>query len=89
MRSGSAVQVLKKLGYDAHNIGTIRDWAAAGGADGGARGLSRALRDAGARPTAWTRAEPGPAARTGHRHRADETPRRRLVPRIPRFDRRS
>lgn len=32
MRSGSAVQVLKKLGYDAHNIGTIRDWAAAGGA---------------------------------------------------------
>ena len=32
MRSGSAVQVLKRLGYDAHNIGTIRDWAAAGGA---------------------------------------------------------
>ncbi|MEO8241194.1 MAG: rhodanese-like domain-containing protein [bacterium] len=32
MRSGSAVTVLKKLGYDAHNIGTIRDWAAAGGA---------------------------------------------------------
>ncbi len=34
MRSGSAVQVLKKLGYDAHNIGTIRDWVAAGGAIG-------------------------------------------------------
>jgi rhodanese-related sulfurtransferase len=32
MRSGSAVQALKKLGYDAHNIGSIRDWAAAGGA---------------------------------------------------------
>lgn len=32
MRSGAAVQALKKLGYDAHNIGTIRDWAAAGGA---------------------------------------------------------
>lgn len=32
MRSGNAVQVLKRLGYDAHNIGTIRDWAAAGGA---------------------------------------------------------
>jgi rhodanese-related sulfurtransferase len=32
MRSGAAVQSLKKLGYDAHNIGTIRDWAAAGGA---------------------------------------------------------
>jgi rhodanese-related sulfurtransferase len=32
MRSGSAVQVLKRLGYDAHNIGTIRDWAHAGGA---------------------------------------------------------
>lgn len=32
MRSGSAVQALKRLGYDAHNIGTIRDWAAAGGA---------------------------------------------------------
>ena len=31
MRSGSAVQALKKLGYDAHNIGTIRDWATAGG----------------------------------------------------------
>jgi rhodanese-related sulfurtransferase len=31
MRSGAAVQALKKLGYDAHNIGTIRDWAAAGG----------------------------------------------------------
>ena len=32
MRSGAAVQALKKLGYDAHNIGSIRDWAAAGGA---------------------------------------------------------
>ena len=32
MRSGSAVQVLKRLGYQAHNIGTIRDWANAGGA---------------------------------------------------------
>lgn len=32
MRSGAAVQALKKLGYDAHNIGTLRDWAAAGGA---------------------------------------------------------
>jgi rhodanese-related sulfurtransferase len=32
MRSGSAVNVLKKLGYDAHNIGSIRDWVAAGGA---------------------------------------------------------
>ena len=32
MRSGSAVKVLKRLGYDAHNIGSIRDWAAAGGA---------------------------------------------------------
>ena len=31
MRSGSAVAALKKLGYDAHNIGTIRDWANAGG----------------------------------------------------------
>jgi len=31
MRSGSAVNVLKRLGYDAHNIGTIRDWANAGG----------------------------------------------------------
>lgn len=31
MRSGAAVQSLKKLGYDAHNIGTIRDWANAGG----------------------------------------------------------
>ena len=31
MRSAAAVQTLKKLGYDAHNIGTIRDWAAAGG----------------------------------------------------------
>ena len=34
MRSGSAVQVLKRLGYDAHNIGSIRDWATAGGAIG-------------------------------------------------------
>lgn len=32
MRSGAAVQALRKLGYDAHNIGSIRDWAAAGGA---------------------------------------------------------
>jgi len=32
MRSGAAVTALKKLGYDAHNIGTIRDWSAAGGA---------------------------------------------------------
>jgi rhodanese-related sulfurtransferase len=32
MRSGNAVATLKRLGYDAHNIGTIRDWAAAGGA---------------------------------------------------------
>lgn len=31
MRSGAAVQALKKLGYDAHNIGTLRDWVAAGG----------------------------------------------------------
>ena len=31
MRSGAAVLTLKKLGYDAHNIGTLRDWAAAGG----------------------------------------------------------
>ncbi len=32
MRSGAAATALKKLGYEAHNIGTIRDWAAAGGA---------------------------------------------------------
>ena len=31
MRSAAAVQALKKLGYDAHNIGSIRDWAKAGG----------------------------------------------------------
>ncbi len=31
MRSGNAVAALKKLGYEAYNIGTIRDWAAAGG----------------------------------------------------------
>ena len=31
MRSGAAVQALKTLGYDAHNIGSIRDWANAGG----------------------------------------------------------
>jgi len=32
MRSAGAAATLKRLGYDAHNIGTIRDWAAAGGA---------------------------------------------------------
>ena len=32
MRSGAAVTALRKLGYEAHNIGSIRDWAAAGGA---------------------------------------------------------
>jgi rhodanese-related sulfurtransferase len=32
MRSGSAVTALKRLGYDAHNIGTLGDWAKAGGA---------------------------------------------------------
>jgi rhodanese-related sulfurtransferase len=31
MRSGAAVTALRKLGYQAHNIGSIRDWAAAGG----------------------------------------------------------
>ena len=31
MRSGAAVTALKKLGYDAHNIGSLRDWAASGG----------------------------------------------------------
>jgi rhodanese-related sulfurtransferase len=31
-RSGMAVQILRQLGYDAHNIGSVQDWARAGGA---------------------------------------------------------
>lgn len=30
-RSGMAAQVLKKLGYEAHNIGGLGDWISAGG----------------------------------------------------------
>ena len=30
-RAGMATQALVKLGYDAHNIGGLGDWAAAGG----------------------------------------------------------
>lgn len=30
-RSGMAVQVLQRLGYEAHNIGGFGDWCAAGG----------------------------------------------------------
>jgi rhodanese-related sulfurtransferase len=30
-RSGMAVQVLRRLGYDAHNIGGFGDWCTAGG----------------------------------------------------------
>ena len=30
-RAGNAVQFLRKLGYDAHNIGGFGDWANAGG----------------------------------------------------------
>jgi rhodanese-related sulfurtransferase len=30
-RAGQAVQALKALGYDAHNLGGFSDWAAAGG----------------------------------------------------------
>ena len=32
MRSGRAVAVLQKLGYEAHNIGGFADWVSAGGA---------------------------------------------------------
>jgi phage shock protein E len=30
-RAGQAMNVLKKIGYDAHNIGGLSDWQAAGG----------------------------------------------------------
>jgi rhodanese-related sulfurtransferase len=32
MRSGRAVAALQRLGYQAHNIGGLSDWVAAGGA---------------------------------------------------------